>query len=163
MKLEEIKVIAEKYLAMIKPYCLKAEIAGSIRRDKPECKDIEIVCVINPKFLSEFSGEVYKMGQAIKGTCYGKYVQRVLPEGIKLDLFIAKEDNYGVIKLIRTGNQYFSKWIMGKAVKISGYICKDGYIMKPDITKIKTPEEIDVFNLLGIKYIEPKEREWKED
>jgi len=75
MKLEEAKKIAEKYLNLLKPYCLRAEIAGSIRREKPEVKDIEIVCIRNESQINEFSKMVNSFGKVIKGKPTGKYMQ----------------------------------------------------------------------------------------
>src|ERR1700750_2314871 len=45
---KEGESIAQKLIERIKPYCVRAEIAGSIRRCKPEVKDIEIVAI--PKY-----------------------------------------------------------------------------------------------------------------
>ncbi len=82
MKLQDAKIIANKYIELLKPYTNRISVAGSIRREKPEVKDIEIVCVVNPKFLWEFSDSVYKMGEIIKGKPSGKYVQIELEEEI---------------------------------------------------------------------------------
>ena len=45
MKHAEAKAIAEKYLLQLRPFSRRIEIAGSIRREKPEVKDIEIVMI----------------------------------------------------------------------------------------------------------------------
>ena len=48
MKYEEALKIAEEVKALLAPHCLRIEIAGSIRRKKPEVKDIEIVAYPSP-------------------------------------------------------------------------------------------------------------------
>lgn len=48
MKLIQAKDIAVKICTKLQPFCDKVNIAGSIRRLKPEVKDIEI-CVIPKK------------------------------------------------------------------------------------------------------------------
>lgn len=45
MELSKAKQIAEKIVAEMEPNCTKILIAGSIRRDVPRVKDIEIVCI----------------------------------------------------------------------------------------------------------------------
>lgn len=46
MKLEQALEIAEKVKALLAPHCERIEIAGSIRRKKPDVKDIEIVGLV---------------------------------------------------------------------------------------------------------------------
>lgn len=48
MQYLEAKKIADDVLEQIRPHCFRAEIAGSIRRLKPEVKDIEIVAIPKP-------------------------------------------------------------------------------------------------------------------
>ena len=57
MKLETAKEIANDFLKLIRPFCLRAEIAGSIRREKPEVKDVEICAV--PRDLWELKNIMY--------------------------------------------------------------------------------------------------------
>ena len=49
MKLEQAKILAEEVKALLAPYTTRCEIAGGIRRSKPEPHDIEIVC--QPKMV----------------------------------------------------------------------------------------------------------------
>lgn len=51
MPLEEARGIAQEVKALIKPYCASVVIAGSIRRQKSEVGDIELVCI--PSYESE--------------------------------------------------------------------------------------------------------------
>lgn len=155
MKLEEIKRVAEKYKKLFSPYCIKGKccIGGSIRRKKAEPKDIELVAI--PKknfesFLQTQNFEYIKNGP--------KYKQILLPEGVKLDLFIANKDNWGNIFLIRTGNWKFSKWIMGTVAREVGLRQKDGYLWRGE-QKLSCPEEEDVFKLLKMDFIKPEARE----
>jgi len=89
MKLEEAQVIAEKTKALLAPYCERIEIAGSIRRKKPDVGDIELVAIPKPYNIGLFeSGIATEVNQweKVKGELPCKYTQRILPEGIKLDL-----------------------------------------------------------------------------
>lgn len=44
MKHSEALAVAEALRDYLAPACVRIEIAGSIRREKPEVKDIELVC-----------------------------------------------------------------------------------------------------------------------
>ena len=39
------KSLADELIVVLKPYCIKIEIAGSVRRKKEQVKDIEI-CIV---------------------------------------------------------------------------------------------------------------------
>lgn len=154
MELVEAKKIAEKYARILKLYCQRLEIAGSIRRQKPEVKDIEIVCI--PQDIFSFSAEVKKL-EKVKGEPTGKYTQRILPEGIKLDLFMANERNWGSIFAIRTGSAEFSHKVLACGWVKNGYKSEGGILIKNG-QETEVREEEDLFKIIGISYIEPKDR-----
>ena len=158
MKLQEAQKIANKYLELLEPFCLRIEIAGSIRREKPEVKDIEIVCIKKSDFNSyrDF-GETVNDWQKIKGNPDGKYTQRLLPEGINLDLFMANERNWGLIFAIRTGSADFSHKILACGWVKAGYKSEGG-ILKKDGKETEIREEKDLFDLIGLPFVEPRLR-----
>jgi len=49
VELEKARAIAEELKALLQPSCHRIEIAGSIRRQKPEVGDIELLCI--PKLV----------------------------------------------------------------------------------------------------------------
>lgn len=165
MEYNEALKIATEVLELIKPHCYRAEIAGSIRRKKPEVKDVEIVAIPMVYDVGLFESgiaTVVNQWEKVKGeldwaTC--KYTQRILPQGIKLDLFFASPTNFGLIYLIRTGDWEFSKKFLGTLLPQKGYKCADGKLYKNGLDYfIETKEEIDLFNRAGISYIEPENR-----
>ena len=92
MQLCKIQRIANSVLKELKPYCERIEIAGSIRRQKPDPNDIEIVAIPKPYDVGLFESgiaTVINKWQKVKGELPCKYTQRLLPEGVKLDLFFA--------------------------------------------------------------------------
>ena len=155
MNKEEARRIALKYLNILKPYCTRIEIAGSIRREKPEVKDIEIVAI--PGNIESFAREVNKL-QKVKGEPTGKYTQRILPEGISLDLFIANEKNWGLIFAIRTGSVDFSHKTLACGWVKKGYHSKDGKLIDKQGREIVLREERDLFDLIGIPFVKPELR-----
>src|SRR5215213_6620719 len=49
MRLREAQGVAERLAGLMSPFCLRVEVAGSIRRACPEVKDVELVAV--PRWL----------------------------------------------------------------------------------------------------------------
>lgn len=116
--------IAEKVMAMLTPHCQVINIAGSIRREKPEVKDIEIVCVAKTVKVGtldlfgnddrktvispDFAKTVNELGKIVKGKPEGRMMQIVLPEKIVLDLFMPMPYDYWRQFAIRTGSADYS-------------------------------------------------------
>ena len=160
---EKAKEIADNIVALLKPYCDRIEIAGSIRREKAIVGDIEIVAIPKPYQSGLFEdglATVVNKWQKVKGDLnYGhtKYTQRILPDGIKLDLFFAEPENWGLIFAIRTGSADFSHKVLANGWVKAGYKSQDGYLWHGR-DKYNCREEIDLFNRIGVPYIEPKDR-----
>jgi len=160
MELNKAQKIADKVLNELKPHCERIEIAGSIRRQKSDVKDIEIVAIPKPYDVGLFESgiaTVVNKWKKIKGELPCKYMQRVLPEGINLDLFFATEDNWGVIFAIRTGSAEFSHKVLAVGWSKLGYKSENGILIK-DGQKYYIHEEIDLFNLLNLDYVYPEDR-----
>ena len=156
MKLFEAKAIADKYVEMLKPFCKRIEIKGSIIRECPEVGDIEILCIRNTKYLRSFCDVVDSL-RKVKGSPIGRYTQRVLPEGIKLDLFMCYEDNWGLISAIRTGSADYSHNVLAMGWVKAGFNSVDGCLFKNG-KKVPVYEEEDLFKLIGLKFVHPTKR-----
>lgn len=166
MKYEKIKRIAETYKQLFKPFCERIEIAGSIRREKAEPNDIELVAI--PKrqagrvrtelydFMQRAGYEFIKNGD--------RYKQINLPEGVKLDLFLCNKNNWGNIFLIRTGCWEFSRWMMGFKINEFGYKASDGCLWNMKTSeRLSCYEEKEIFKLVEMDYIEPRDRVMKKE
>lgn len=162
MKYADALAIAEKYKAILAPHCDRIEIAGSIRRKKPEVKDIEIVAIPKPYDTGLFeSGIATVVNQWLKvrGELPCKYTQRLLPEGIAMDLFFAEPRNWGLIFAIRTGSAGFSHHVLAGGWVRKGYVSRGGYLMANGRV-VEVPEEIDLFQRIGIVLIDPEHRNY---
>jgi DNA polymerase/3'-5' exonuclease PolX len=161
MKLEIAKQIADKVLLQLQPHCERIAIAGSIRRKKEEVKDIEIVAIPKPFEVGLFSSgiaSVVNQWEKVKGELPCKYTQRILPEGIKLDLFFAEPENWGLIFAIRTGSAEYSHKILASGWVKAGYTSREGYLWHGN-DRYNCREEIDLFNRIQLKYVEPELRD----
>jgi DNA polymerase/3'-5' exonuclease PolX len=166
MELTEARRIAERCRRELAPYCERCEIAGSIRRCARAINDIELV-VIPARVRTDlfrddtqvhpgFAREVDKW-ERVKGYPDGRYTQRILPEGTKLDLFMADPDNWGWILAIRTGSANFSHKHLAGRLERNGLKSVEGKLWR-GVEELAVPEEADVFELLGLDYIDPVER-----
>lgn len=127
--------IAIKLYKSIEPFCEKIDIAGSVRREKAEVKDIEICCVprttketnlfgeaISDFRLPAFCSTVLESGLVIKGDIKkGRYVQLQLKEPIVLDLFIPEKTDYYRQLAIRTGSADYSFKVIANAWLKNGW------------------------------------------
>lgn len=101
-----------------------------------------------------------------------RYFRLYLPKPrIKVDLFLATPETWGVLYLIRTGSRDFSKAVVGSwRIKSDGGQCLKGRLHPPCTRAIPvavsrdgvplgppidTPEEEDVFAACGYQWIEP--------
>lgn len=170
--------IANGLVADFSPYCERVAIAGSVRRNKPEVKDIEIVAIpkLVPDQIGMFTGfdfpdEPAPLRSALDDALVGigrfikngeRYKQIVLNDGINLDLFLVLPPaQFGVIYVIRTGPSDFSHWIVtprkhGGALPSNAQV-KDGVVWQCG-KALEMPEERDFLEFLGLGWIEPCDR-----
>lgn len=174
MLLASISPIAEKYKALLAPHCERIEIAGSIRRKKAICNDIELVCIPKAEqfglfgesdgHCAEFCSAVNSL-EKVKGDPDGRYTQRLLLETdfqtgqrLKLDIFMTTELGWGYIFAIRTGSANFSSYLAREWVK-KGYKGAGDHIKyRMDNTAVYFKEERELFNFLELDYKEPWDR-----
>lgn len=161
MEYSKILPIAEATKKILAPHCERIEIAGSVRRKKPDCGDIEILCIPKPYGVGLFASGIALVMQdwpVVRGEFPCKYTQRFLPCGIKLDLFTATRENWGLIFMIRTGPWEFSKKFAGSWIPAAGYKCHDGYLHNRNGAVIPVYEEKDLFEKFNVTFIEPENR-----
>jgi DNA polymerase/3'-5' exonuclease PolX len=160
-------ILAEEALNALNPHCERILIAGSIRRLKPEVKDIELVAIPKQVPAGLFSDElevdpdfcsVVRRWHKVKGEPTGKYTQRVLYDGMKLDLFIANPDNWGWQLALRTGSTGFNRVMMLPALKARGYVMDEGDIWRNGQV-VPVPEETDLWAMSGLPWVDPWARE----
>jgi len=154
---------AWKVIDLLRPHCIQLCVAGSIRREVAQVKDIEIVAIPMPYTTGLFEdglATVVNRWPKLKGELqYGKcrYTQRLLPNGMVLDLFFATAVNYGIILATRTGSAEYSHRVLATEWVRKGYKSIDGNLTK-DAKIITVANEKDLFKRLNIPYLEPKLR-----
>jgi len=157
MILHEAKNIAIDICYKLQPFTTRINIAGSIRRKKPEVKDIEIVLtplmvaststsllsdvstgdVVHPNFVEL----VNSLGTLEKGKPTGRYCKIVLPQGINLDLFIPDPTDFFRQYAIRTGSADYSFKVIAHGWRKIGWVGSDlGLRLEKDCVETKQPD-----------------------
>lgn len=162
LPLKQAQSLTDKIIAALSPGCQRIEAAGSIRRQRPEVGDIEIVAIARPDLDNAIENLVLDK-RLIRGDKNGKKFKNFLVPavpGLGLDLFIPTRETWGVIFTIRTGPAEFSQKLVTQQNK-GGFLpsdlhVKEGRVWRGEVA-LPTKEEADVFKLLGW-YIEPERR-----
>ena len=174
MNLEDAKFLAEKVCLVLQPLCDEIEVAGSVRRGKSEVGDVDIVAL--PKAVDLPGGlcgvvkvdpsTVWKnlipkalVKSGLKLEVSGKELHRFsFPSGLQVDVYRARPETWGVILLIRTGSKEHNVKLCtlarSKGLMLSA---SQGVIENHNIVACRTEEGI--FSALGMKFVEPKDRE----
>lgn len=127
MNLQEAQTLANRIHADLARFCERIEIAGSVRRRKPDdIKDVEIVCIPKTQPITDMFGmetgtfsllesalpDLYRIWNAWTIKAGEKYKQILFPGGGKLDLFIVTPETWGYQFAIRTGPADYSHWLV---------------------------------------------------
>ena len=159
---------AGELIVLLADDCERIDIAGSLRRKKPDVGDIELVCIPSV-WLDLFCNEIRTAARIETAlTAYGivllkngEHFKQFLYGKVKVDLFITTPECWGVIFTIRTGSAEFSHKLVTPrnqgGLLPSNLRVKDGRIWNGS-TFLDTPEEIDVFRACNMAWIEPKDR-----
>jgi len=164
MELKTAVKIANEIITLIKPYCSRIEIAGSTRRGKSNVHDLELVAIsININTLKNKLGmHLLSMQGKNKSNPFIKAGERYIQFKYKneqIDQFLASEDNWGLIYLIRTGSAEFSSKMLARWKKVSGGgYSENGFLHSADGKVVMTKEEIDVFKLCQLENVAPELR-----
>ena len=186
ISLAEAEGLAAEVVALISPFCERIEVLGSIRRKRETVGDIEIGLI--PKIEEEtdesdlFCDNTITVNRDLvatkrmiaegtfglrpnknEGFTCGEGTKFLTYRGFALDVFGCMNPlAWGVTKLIRTGSGDFNKRVVlqrvaGGTILPLGMRFEGGRLLDRQVP-VPTPEEIDVFNAIGMAYIEPEAR-----
>jgi DNA polymerase (family 10) len=153
MELAQAESIAAKVVKLLKPYCSRIAVAGSIRRRKPLVNDIDLVLI--PADSWQLQSELMKMGQV---TMSGAKIQRVKTATADIDIYFATPDTWGTLLLVRTGSKEFNQMLATRAIKRGLHLAADGRGVLRGNEIIASKSEEDILKSLGLPYIPPEKR-----
>ena len=160
MDLQQASELSSEIVEILKPHCKPGFIlvVGSIRREKPICRDIDIVLIPGNQgallMALEGLGEKMKSGP--------KMIQRRY-KGQQVDIYIADEKTWPTLVLIRTGSKEHNIKLCGRARSLNMKLHADGsgieYVSSSgESDRLLPKDEADVFKMLGLPYVEPGKR-----
>ena len=154
MELEHAKKIAEKVLERVSPYCSKIEVAGSIRRGKPQVNDIDFVLI--PSDPWNLTHEIMGLGPS---TAAGDKLKRVKFDDVQVDFYYATPETWATLLLIRTGSKESNIRLASLAKKKGWRLAASGDgLFNEKGQRIAGDSEESIFEALGLPYQEPWQR-----
>lgn len=160
LSLKTAEDIAGIVVSLVDAWCKKIEVVGSIRRKKPEVRDIDFLVL--PSDWKSLKDTMITMAR-VKVVLSGDKVFRTLMpleggEWVQVDFYKTEPETYGILKLIRTGSAEHNVWLAKLAIK-KGMRLHYSQGLTQDGKVIAGSEEKEVFDALGLEYVAPSERE----
>lgn len=157
MELEQAKTLAQKVVDLLSPHCEEIEVAGSIRRGRPYPQDIDIVLIPAPWGRSQIAQALFILGVPKRR---GEKLQQHLYKGAQVDLYFATPETWAMLLLIHTDSQAHNIKLCGMAKNRGWHLFADGKgLFNESKERIAGNTEESIFEVLGLKYAEPWERE----
>ena len=181
--IHEANLAAKALIGELSDSCERIQVAGSIRRGKPDVGDIELVAI--PRLETEPDGmfgehQLNRLTERVddliaagilrkhptdpkRGERYSKILEPTT--GLQLDLFSARADTFGLILLIRTGPaEYSHRFVTDlrrRALHVAGGQLHRGSLGCGSVPCefVPTPEERDVYAAARLAPVLPGARQ----
>lgn len=154
---EEIVPEVEQLIETIRsvPGVIRAEVAGSYRREKETVGDIDILLVTTTadKVAAAIAALPIVRDIAAQGE---KKISFDLQNGLRVDVRLVSEDQWGAALLYFTGSKEHNIVLRKQAIKKGWKLNEYGLFAGDEI--IASREEKDIYTALGLRFYEPKER-----
>jgi DNA polymerase/3'-5' exonuclease PolX len=165
----EARAAADALIARLATACDRIEAAGGVRRIKPTCHQVDLVCIprqvveegllgpVGRVRCQEFPDTCHALGRVTKGDPgAGKFLQILTPANVLLDISCTTPDNWGLILAIRTGPAEYAHTLAKRWV-LMGYRSFEGRLWRDGKT-VAIPDERELYRRLDLPYVEPVKR-----
>jgi len=154
MDLERAQKIANEVIKRLSPYCSRIQVAGSIRRKAPNPRDIDLVLI--PSDLLNLHHEIMGLGQVRMS---GSKIMRVMVNSTQVDIYVASEQTWAMLLLIRTGSKENNIRLCSRAKDMGWHLAASGDgLFNEKGERIAGDSEESIFRELGLPYQAPEER-----
>src|SRR3712207_5273097 len=159
MLLDEATALAEHMLDLVRsdPSTVRAEVAGSLRRQKETIGDLDLVAAsTDQRALAGAFAEAPFVDEVL---AHGPTKVFIVCNGVEVDLRIVEPEAYGSLLHHFTGGQAHNIALRERAVKMGINISEYGLAKEGtgDYEPVATEEEL--YARLGLPYIPPELRE----
>lgn len=189
MKLEVARKYAEDCRRWLAPFCERIEIAGSVRRGKAECADVDLVAIARVTGEKNLFEETLATRNLLKEELE-RYVRNNQDRGVRwltgkggegrgpvgteattnflinlpkceLNVFCAQSDeNFGAVWLTYTGSKEGNIWMIGRAKELGmKWSAKRGVERGAGSGEWVGRTEEEIYGALGMSWVQPSERE----
>jgi DNA polymerase (family 10) len=136
----------------------KIDIAGSLRRMKETIGDIDILALSNePEQVMDFFVQYPDVAEVlVKGVTKSSVL---LQDHLQVDLRVVEEKSYGAALQYFTGSKDHNVTLRGLAIKQGYKLNEYGLFDKKTEKYIAGKTEKEIYNKIGMSYIEPELRE----
>ena len=183
MKLEDAKRDAAWILSKFDFLCEKFMVVGSIRRQRPEVNDIDIVVIPrcpredNWNKIAKAVNRAMGMAQVKKGPKLMTYANYRVTSGLlgrprdpeyTVDIYYATPETWGILVLIRTGSKEHNMKLCSLAISKGMKLSAAEGVLKPlesspsMMKTVASKTEEDIFTALELPFVNPKDREVSE-
>ena len=145
--------LADKIISQIKPYCIKIQLVGSIRRGEQNPIDIDLLVIPKKNGKQNIEEFLSKKGKLIR---HGEKVVSYNIEGVQIEVYFTTSDSWGAGLLTYTGSS-------GHNIGLRMYAKKKGlklnqYGLFKEEKKIAGRTEKEIYSALGKEFKKPEER-----
>ena len=170
--------IANDFIRQISASCDRIEIVGSLRRQKVGVNDIDLLVI--PRFIQiqdeSLFGGPYQENQLDKqlsqlclshdmeldanGSKIKRFLKTVDGDTIPIDLYVASEQTWWTLLLIRTGSRQHNIRLARRAMELQMHLKADGSgLLTSNGCIISVGSEEEIFQNLKLEYRRPEDRE----
>lgn len=168
VKLARARRIAEAVVEAVRPFCDRIEIAGSIRRQRPEPNDIDLVALVNDQ---EAVSEIFASRDARIVKSGPELLQVLLKDDTQIDFWMARgpielpdlfdrrllPGNFGSVLLCRTGSRLHNIYLVGAARQL-GLVWHPHDGLFRDKECLASEEEEHILRALRLEFVPPDQR-----
>jgi DNA polymerase (family 10) len=162
ISLDRAKATADAILERLAPFCKKQAdgqtpyilVVGSVRRRRQWVNDIDILLI--PEDYWNFVNKIKSLGTIKSG---GNKIIRLDAGSIPVDIYIASEETWATLMLIRTGSVENNIRLCARAKQRGWILHADGTGLFNQFGKrIAGNSETSIYEALGLVYQPPEER-----
>lgn len=154
MFLERAEKMANQIIERLAPYCSRIQVAGSIRRKSPNPKDIDLVLI--PSDLWNLHHGIIGLGQVRMS---GSKIIRVMVDNTQVDIYVADEESWATLLLIRTGSKENNIRLATLAKKRGWHLAASGEgLFNEKGERVAGDTEESIYESLGLPWQRPEGR-----
>jgi DNA polymerase (family 10) len=158
--LSAVLALGEQIVAHLRshPAADRVEIAGSARRMTDTCKDLDIVATAaDPAALTQAFAEMQLLASVGSRSAAG--ARGVTHNGLRIDFRVVEPDQYGNVLQHLTGSKQHNMELREYAVRHGLHVSEYGVEEDESGQVHRCPREEQVYEVLGLPYVEPELRE----